>query len=373
VNRESSSTMKIRSLRLAAVFSLLAASLIVFALPVQANGNGFDTTVCEGTIPGEEISKACLDLMESFPSPTVVEIPTDRQTLSNYSFWKVVGEQPLVFDAPHGNVLRDMGQGFNFVRVINNSDGWIQIGSGEWMRESDLEFRPASRYKGVQILNGLQNEFAWVLGNLFTSTYPGGPQDVEEGRLLLRYDRVNVFAEAHDENGWRWYMVGPDQWIEQRMVAKAFRIDRPEGVSGRWVAVDLYEQTLVAYEDDTPVFATIVGTGLPGWDTREGLFKVWAALDRDRMSGFAGAPSAYDLQSVPWVMYFDDAIALHGTYWHDGFGYRRSRGCVNLSISDARFIRYWFQEAEPNEDGEVENWVYVHSSGEYLTTGPATK
>jgi hypothetical protein len=357
--------------RLFGVFPILVSILLIAVAPAQAN---FDVSICEGTIPGEEINGDCLALMQSFPEPAVVEVQADTLTLSNYNFWKVVGEEPNVFDAPGGNVTRQIAPGFNFVRVIDTSvDNWVQLASGEWMLESDLEFRRASHFKGVRVFNGLENQFAWVLGNLFTAGYPGGRQDTENGRLLLRYDRVNIFAEAYDEEGWRWYMVGPDQWIEQRMVAKAFRIERPEGASGRWVAVDLYEQTLVAYEDDTPVYATLIATGLPGTDTREGLFTVWAALDRDRMSGFAGAPTAYDLQSVPWVMYFDQDISLHGTYWHDGFGYRRSRGCVNLSISDARFVYQWFRESEPDEDGEVTNYVYVHSSGEYLTVGPATK
>jgi hypothetical protein len=163
-------------------------------------------------------------------------------------------------------------------------------------------------------------------------------------------------------------MVGPDQWIEQRMVAKAFKIDKPEGVEGRWVAIDLYEQTLVAYEDDTPVYATLISSGLPNTTTNEGLFDVWARVERDGMSGATGAPNAYALQSVPWVLYFDDAISLHGTYWHDLFGYRQSRGCVNLTISDAKWIFEWTAGGEINEDGEPSTQVYVYSSGEYGVT-----
>jgi lipoprotein-anchoring transpeptidase ErfK/SrfK len=37
-------------------------------------------------------------------------------------------------------------------------------------------------------------------------------------------------------------------------------------------------------------------------------------------------------------LYFDGSIGLHGTFWHNGFGYRHSRGCVNLSISDAKWL-----------------------------------
>ena len=160
-------------------------------------------------------------------------------------------------------------------------------------------------------------------------------------------------------------MVGPDQWVKQVFMVVIKPIERPDGVTGRWVAVDLFEQSLVAYEDDQPVFATLISSGLPEFSTNEGVFEIWARLPRDGMSGATGAPDAYDLQSVPWVQYFDESISLHGTYWHDLFGYRRSHGCVNLSISDSRWVFEWMTQAEPNTDGDIVNYVYVHSSGEY--------
>jgi lipoprotein-anchoring transpeptidase ErfK/SrfK len=80
------------------------------------------------------------------------------------------------------------------------------------------------------------------------------------------------------------------------------------------------------------------------------------------MSGATGAPSAYALQSVPWVQYFDESISLHGTYWHDTFGYRHSHGCVNLSISDARWVYEFFN---PTIAAGQAAYVYVHSSDEY--------
>ncbi|HEX2906490.1 MAG TPA: L,D-transpeptidase [Phototrophicaceae bacterium] len=86
----------------------------------------------------------------------------------------------------------------------------------------------------------------------------------------------------------------------------------------------------------------------------------------DPMSGATGAPDAYALQSVPWVMYFNDSISLHGTYWHDLFGYRRSHGCVNLSISDAKHLFAWTDKSEQRDDANNPvNPVYVYSSGIY--------
>lgn len=351
---------------------LLGIFSVSLVAPTQAQMN---TTACADVVPNGVIPDACMRLMQAFPAPTVLRIPQDRFTIDYYDFWRVNNTQPPVFDAPGGNVIRNMPAGFNFINVVSVVDGWVQAENGEWFRAEDVQENEKLSYmSGVRILDGLENRFAWILGTMFTVTEPGGRQSRETGRLVQRYELVNIFAETVDEDGWRWYMVGPNQWVEQRMVAKVFKIDRPEGVEGRWVAIDLYEQTLVAYENDTPVFATLVATGIPGFDTREGIFTVWARLDRDRMSGLTGAPNAWDLQSVPFVMYFDEGRSLHGTYWHDNFGYRQSKGCVNLTISDASYLYQWMRQTDLRDaDGNILNYVYVHSSGEYRTSGASTK
>ena len=47
------------------------------------------------------------------------------------------------------------------------------------------------------------------------------------------------------------------------------------------------------------------------------------------------------MQGGPWVMYFNEGGALHGAYWHDAFGRRRSHGCVNLAPRDAAWLFDW--------------------------------
>lgn len=322
-----------------------------------------------------EPDQACASVMASHPEPTVIEVPQDTYTLSTYSYWKVITDGPAnVFDGPNGNVVRQIEPGFNFVIVTDNGSvpDWVQIQGGGWMQLADLRFSPPSYFRGVNITDGLRQPFGWVMFPLFPANQVGGQQDVNTGRFMDKYDRFNVFASVEDDDGIVWYMIGPDQWVEQRWVAIAKPVERPEGVTGRWVAVDLYEQTVVGYENDVPVFATLIASGLPNWDTNEGLFTVWARAIRDPMSGAAGSPQAYALQDVPWVMYFDDGISLHGTYWHNGFGYRRSHGCVNLSISDARWIYEWTGGNPVDEEtGEPLTYVYVYSSGEYGQFGIA--
>jgi hypothetical protein len=171
---------------------------------------------------------------------------------------------------------------------------------------------------------------------------------------------VNIF-DLVEVDGWRWYLIGPDTWIKQTLVGKVLFTERPEGVKGRWVSVDLYEQVLVAYdENDKPTFTTLIASGLPEWSTNEGVFQTWVRIAIGSMSGAEGQTDFYSLENVPWTLYFDDEIALHGAYWHDGFGYRRSHGCVNLSITDSHWLFTW-----TSAGGFDYPFVHIFSSGEY--------
>jgi lipoprotein-anchoring transpeptidase ErfK/SrfK len=41
-------------------------------------------------------------------------------------------------------------------------------------------------------------------------------------------------------------------------------------------------------------------------------------------------------------MYFTESgLSLHGTYWHNDFGHPKSHGCVNLSVSAAKWLFRW--------------------------------
>lgn len=117
---------------------------------------------------------------------------------------------------------------------------------------------------------------------------------------------------------------------------------RPFGVGPeeRWVDVDLTAQSLTAYEGNKPVFNTLVSTGLRQYPTVTGQFRIWV---RYRSQTMDGRRLGYDyfLENVPYVMYFFEDYALHGTYWHNNFGTPMSHGCVNLKTSDAEWIFNW--------------------------------
>ncbi len=336
----------------------------------------YDPSVCAAAGSGIERAIAaaesadCRAMMAAFPAPELARIHRDSYTLDKYSFWRVGPEAVPLYSAPGGQVIGQMPAGFNYIQATDASvDGWLQRRGGEWILRTDAEAAYASRFRGLLLPAGWAMPFAIILDKtgIYASPRPGEAASAESGFVTRRYHLVNIFARAEDEAGKVWYLVGPGQWLRQELVAMFAPAQQPDRVAGRWVAIDLFEQTLIAYEDEKPVFATVVSSGMAGWDTDEGRFDVWARLSSDSMSGATGGPDAYALQTVPWVLYFNGGQSLHGTYWHDSFGYRRSKGCVNLSISDARWLYDWLLKAEPNAAGEIVNSVYIFSSGVYAS------
>jgi len=121
----------------------------------------------------------------------------------------------------------------------------------------------------------------------------------------------------------------------------------------KWIDVSILRQTLVAYEGTRPVFATMVSTGADGLgDPKEthstvlGAFLIHTKHVSATMSNDEPG-DVYDLQDVPFVQFFHEGYALHGAYWHDGFGTPRSHGCINLSPYDAAWLFGWTDPEVP--------------------------
>lgn len=115
----------------------------------------------------------------------------------------------------------------------------------------------------------------------------------------------------------------------------------------RWIEVDLSEQKLKAYEGSSLFLESLVSTGLPWWPTPTGEFRIWTKFRATKMEGGSGKYYYY-LPNVPYVMFFENSqvpgfrgYSLHGTYWHNDFGTRRSHGCVNLPTPIAEKLYFW--------------------------------
>jgi hypothetical protein len=130
----------------------------------------------------------------------------------------------------------------------------------------------------------------------------------------------------------------------------------------RWIDVNLGLESLVAFEGEKPVFATIISSGRHADDpakdhhTRPGEFRVREKHISATMDNDTATDGPYSIEDVPWIMYFDGSTALHGAFWHSRFGHERSHGCVNMTPHDAHELFSWVGPELP--DG----WHGVHAT-----------
>ncbi len=117
-------------------------------------------------------------------------------------------------------------------------------------------------------------------------------------------------------------------------------------VGGKWIDVNLSRQRLTAYDGQTVVFSSLVSTGTSAHPTVTGTFNIYIKYTSQAMAGGSGREYYY-LPGVPYVMYFYQSYALHGTYWHNNFGRQMSHGCVNLPTPAAKFIYGWAPMGTP--------------------------
>jgi hypothetical protein len=171
------------------------------------------------------------------------------------------------------------------------------------------------------------------------------------GRKLMLYET------APDKKGELWYRVSdpPEapMWVHSSLVKKLEAVKYETArFKGKWVNVNLSEQVVTAYVDGVPVKVTLASTGKASTPTNLGVQKVSWRLTSKRMRGGTPGIDYYDLPNVPYPQFFNDTgEALHGTYWHDNFGYPLSHGCVNLSTPMSKWFYEW---------GYVGLTVWVH-------------
>ena len=232
---------------------------------------------------------------------------------------------------------------------------------GEWIRASPTVY---SGFQGLLFAEQPKTNFGWIIDIVNPRREPSYNAAIVNEQLT-RNTVVKVYDEKEAE-GTKWYMIGIGKWVERRAIRVVYpNTDAPEGVdNGRWIEVNLYEQTLSVYENNQLRFATLAATGYTPYYTKPGLFQIREKKDFETMTGaFAsGKTDYYLLEDVPWTMYYDGPRALHGAYWRAMFGYEQSHGCVNLSIGDSAWLYQW---------ASVGDWVYVWDPSGATPTDPS--
>ncbi|MFC1960030.1 L,D-transpeptidase [Chloroflexota bacterium] len=282
---------------------------------------------------------ACDAVMAAQPYPDVTPVPYDLGVITGESFIYFDADEITLYDAPDGEEVDIFTAGRNsYVNVIQISGNWAEIRPGRWASLENANFAEPSTLTGV-IIDHMEMPFAWAIYDHCTSLTPGGPRNCRQSGSFNRYDLMNIYATVPVDE-WDWHLVGPDQWTVQTNLSIVHPTP-PTVYSWRWVGVSTYEQNLVAYEGARPVMATLVSTGdmdEEKWRTDPGLWEVDLFWEVGPMEGATGSEDFYTLDQVPYHMYFNWREALHGVYWHDNFGYYWSHGCINLTVSDAKWL-----------------------------------
>ena len=222
-------------------------------------------------------------------------------------------------------------------------------------------------FPGVEVHSTPKNSFGFVFNPTHIRREPNELSfNPPIGELIpdtKTYPIVQIF-ETQNIEGTIWNLIGPDQWILGRDVAVVTpNTTPPTSVSnGRWIDVDLAEQTIAVYDQGEMVYATIIATGLDPMFTQPGLFPIYKKKELETMQGERNTANYYYLENVPWTMYFDKARALHGAYWRARLGYPQSHGCVNMYPGDAHWLYDW---------ANIGDIVYVHDPTGKTPTDPA--
>ncbi len=285
---------------------------------------------------------------------------------------------------------RRMNRGF-FVSL----DREVKYGPYTYWRTQHHEYIPTealgeiegSEFHGVQLGDKLRLPVAIVIGSnvraerrasVVDAGVDAAPERIRSKTGKLEKLERRTFwsvTEVREERG-RAYIVSGELWVPRKQVVLVEAIERPKQISPahKWIAVNLTDQTLVAYEGDVPVYVTLVSSGRVRSKTVEsrnhptppGVFQISSKHVSHVMDGDSAIDGPYSIEDVPYVMYFQGAFAFHSAFWHNRFGRPKSHGCVNLAPKDAKHLFGWADPTLPESwhgvytrDAKT-TWVYIY-------------
>lgn len=159
----------------------------------------------------------------------------------------------------------------------------------------------------------------------------------ESGRVMYRFN----------EDLGHGYGYGDVFWAD----AAAFRPISEEEVSPispdvdpaqKKIVVNVTYQTLSCYEGEREIYFCRMSSGAGSFGTPVGPQYTWWKTFSIHMSANTASDSGYDTPGVSWPTFINGAgVAIHGVFWHNDFGTRRSHGCINVLPEDAKWIYRW--------------------------------
>jgi len=187
--------------------------------------------------------------------------------------------------------------------------------------------------------------------------------------LVARRQVAPGWHEVWDEHGHRRLGFMKDDERLRHWVGAAPVEDLAPGET--WLDIDVGQQMIAMRTLGTgPIYVTLVSSGLAERPSPLGVFHMDHKVAYRSMGNFPSSKDQYFIENVPWSMYFLPEYAIHGAYWHDEFGNRRSHGCVNLAPNDARYI---YSRVPPlNQPGFFKTFASIQAPGAVVRVRDST-
>jgi hypothetical protein len=256
----------------------------------------------------------------------------------------------------------------------------VDSGGNAWLRASDMSFIRKDRvaafdqvpFHGVTLGPG-DGDAQLPLAFFKRAPHPKYRRD--DGHRLIATDETwprlaFVGLTGHTEKHGRstyWETREDGTWIDARdaAIVAPDAGSAPQGPHATWIEVAALQGWLVAYEGDTPVYATMISAGKlgaarpeaaeegdaearqPAATTPIGTFRIREKLVTATLQSDLDDGTEFVHAEVPWSQRFYDKYLLHTAYWHDQWGEGHSGGCVNLSPVDAKWLFGWTEPRVP--------------------------
>ena len=161
--------------------------------------------------------------------------------------------------------------------------------------------------------------------------------------------------EGADGHGYGYGAYGEFFWLDGAGVkvltdADVAPISPDVDPAEKKIVANVTYQTLSCFEGDTEVFFCRISSGQKfdstgaisdALATPVGDLSAWWKIFSKNMT--AGSEQAgYSTPAVPWCTFISgEGVAIHGAFWHNDFGERRSHGCINVKPEEAKWIFRW--------------------------------
>jgi lipoprotein-anchoring transpeptidase ErfK/SrfK len=287
------------------------------------------------------------------------------------------GARPQVtFDDMRGGglVIQRMVRGFYLgidgeSKHSNGGKLWRTTGNAFVAQTFILLHKPVTEFQGVDFRAATETRklpLAWVLNpHAWQYNVDEAEKKVHRKDHVDRFTIVELTGKtiAIDNRVYRETKSG--YWLKdvEHTYTKPGAAPKDLADGEKWIDVNLSTQTIVAFEGQKAIYATIISSGRHNDEdaakdhrTRMGTYRIREKHIAATMDDDSASDGPYSIQDVPWIMYFHSGIALHGAFWHSSFGHERSHGCVNLTPYDAKNLFSWAGPRLP------EGWHGVHAT-----------